>query len=326
MRCIFIVPYFGKLPQHFDLVLKSCEYNSDMFDWIFFTDDQSNYDYPNNVKVVNISFDDMKNIIQEKFDFDIILNKPYKLCDYKPAYGYIFENYISNYEYWGHCDIDLIFGKLSHFLTDDILKYDKILRAGHMTLYKNNFKNNRRFMKNIDGVERYKEVFTDETSCIFDEDNSSNDININTIWERYDYSKFNMDESIANIWYKGNVFKLIFVNEKYEFKIEKKYRSIFVWENGNLNRYFREENKLNKKEYMYIHFMARKIMMSEDVIGVNVYKIIPNRFEKLNTNLLNLEDFYSERWRYFNLQYFKVRSRNLKTKIIKYFDFKYNDR
>lgn len=48
-KVCFVVPYFGKFPSYFDLFLKSCKYNED-FNWIIFTDDKEDYDYPNNVK------------------------------------------------------------------------------------------------------------------------------------------------------------------------------------------------------------------------------------------------------------------------------------
>ena len=42
------------------------------------------------------------------------------------------------YDFWGYCDIDLIFGNIRKFITDDILdKYDKILSRGHFTLFRN---------------------------------------------------------------------------------------------------------------------------------------------------------------------------------------------
>lgn len=89
-KCCFIIPYFGKLPNYFQLFLKSCEYNPD-FNWILFTDDYYKFNYPQNVKVVYTSFEKLRKRVAEKFDFPISLEKPYKLCDYKPAYGYLFE-------------------------------------------------------------------------------------------------------------------------------------------------------------------------------------------------------------------------------------------
>ena len=60
------------------------------------------------------------------FDFAITLHTPYKLCDYKPAYGEIFAPELSGYDFWGYGDMDLVFGDLRAYFTEDKLrKYDK---------------------------------------------------------------------------------------------------------------------------------------------------------------------------------------------------------
>lgn len=65
-----------------------------------------------------MTFDELKEKIQSKFGFGIKITEPHKLCDYKPAYGYIFEDYLKEADYWGHCDIDTILGNLDKFLGD----------------------------------------------------------------------------------------------------------------------------------------------------------------------------------------------------------------
>ena len=123
-----VVLYFGKLPNYFNLWLTSCKYNKTI-NFLLFIDDETKYDYPNNVKVIYTTFENIKNQIQSKFDFNISLKKPYKLCDYKPAYGYIFNEYLEKYDFWGHCDLDVIFGNLRKFLSEEILmQNDKIYR------------------------------------------------------------------------------------------------------------------------------------------------------------------------------------------------------
>ena len=44
------------------------------------------------------------------------VNSPYKLCDYKPVYGLIFDEDLQDYDFWGHCDVDLIFGDIRKFI------------------------------------------------------------------------------------------------------------------------------------------------------------------------------------------------------------------
>lgn len=120
--------------NYFNLFLKSCAHNKE-FNWLIFTDDKTEYNYPENVKVQYCKFVDVDKLIYDKLGFHIY--KPYKLCDYRPAYGYIFSSYIKEYQMWGYCDNDLIFGNLSKWITNDIInQYDKIGILGHLTLIK----------------------------------------------------------------------------------------------------------------------------------------------------------------------------------------------
>lgn len=135
---LLIIPFFGKFNNYFHLFLKSCEYNPSI-NWLIITDDDTPYNYPSNVKVRYMSFAELRQKIQSNFDFPISLPHPYKLCDYKPAYGYIFAEELKGFDFWGHCDNDLIFGDIRAFLTPDIfLKYDKILCKGHLSIFRNN--------------------------------------------------------------------------------------------------------------------------------------------------------------------------------------------
>jgi hypothetical protein len=86
LRVAYIVPYFGKFPKYFPIWLKSCEMNPTI-DWLIFTDDKTSYQYPNSVKVQYISFDKLKSRIQKLFDFEIGLETPYRLCDFRVAFG-----------------------------------------------------------------------------------------------------------------------------------------------------------------------------------------------------------------------------------------------
>ena len=108
-RICLVIPYFGKLPNYFQLFLKSCSCNSD-FNWIVFTDDVTEFQYPPNVRRVIISFEELRKIVKSKFDFETCLDRPYKLCDFKPAYGLIFEEYLLFLNHF------LIFSLLSFFV------------------------------------------------------------------------------------------------------------------------------------------------------------------------------------------------------------------
>lgn len=233
-KAVFIIPYFGKFNNYFQLFLNSCACNVE-FDWIIFTDDETKYYYPDNVRVIYCSFDDIQKKFREKFDFEISLDRPYKLCDYKPTYGYIFYDIIKEYKFWGHCDTDLIWGNINDFIcNEDYEKYDKIGIMGHCTLYKNTYENNTSFLKNLEGKNRAKEVFQTTWNNSFDEEFNQS---INNIFEELD-KKIDYNEYEANIYTKSSDFKITKLDLKSKkYVVERKSNSFFIWDNGNLYRY-----------------------------------------------------------------------------------------
>ena len=166
----YVVPYFGTLPKtSFRLWLKSCKANPTV-NWIIFTDDKTEYDYPDNVKVYYTTLDEIRERFQSFYDFPIVLDRGWKLCDYKIAYGEIFEKELKGYDFWGNCDIDLMWGNIRKFYTDEILeKYDKIGYQAHSTLYKNTPEVNKRYRTVIDGLDNYKMAFSESEGHAFDE-------------------------------------------------------------------------------------------------------------------------------------------------------------
>lgn len=146
-RIALILPYFGKFPNYFRFFLESIRRNPTI-DLLLFTDNEFNSDYPGNVHIYDMSFEQFKAKLQARFDFPLThLQSPYCLCDFKPAYGYCLQEYLDGYDFWGHCDCDLIFGDIRSILTDNILsRYDRILTRGHLTLYRNDFSTNMAFM------------------------------------------------------------------------------------------------------------------------------------------------------------------------------------
>ena len=168
---ILCIPYFGKLPNYFQQFLNTCAYNTSI-DFILFTDDVTKYDYPKNYKVVYTGFYELRERIQSLYDFTIALEQPNKICDFRPAFGEIFAEEFMGYDYWGHCDMDLLFGDIRKYVTDDLLeKYDKIGHHGHLTLFKNTPEINLlyRAFDEETNTYPYKEIFQREEGMTFDE-------------------------------------------------------------------------------------------------------------------------------------------------------------
>jgi len=165
----FIIAYFGKFNNYFNLWLESCRCNPTV-DWYIITDNDSEYDYPDNVHRIICSMDELRERVQSKFDFPISLKYPYKLCDLKPAYGYIFDDIIKDYDYWGWCDVDVIYGDIRKFFPDETIEgYDMLSEYGHFCLLRNSEKMNRLFMTALEDIPDYRQCFGDDMNYIFDE-------------------------------------------------------------------------------------------------------------------------------------------------------------
>ena len=93
-KICLIVPYFGQLPKYSDLFFLTLKHNPNI-NVLLITDNVVELDLPN-LKIVQISFEQLREHIQSFFEFKIILDKPYKLCDFKPAYGLIFQKWLKN--------------------------------------------------------------------------------------------------------------------------------------------------------------------------------------------------------------------------------------
>ena len=211
---------------------------------------------PNNVRIINTTFDELKKRIQSKFDFDITLNSPYKLCDYKPAYGYIFDEYLKKYEFWGYCDLDMIFGDIKKYLTDEVLKtYDKIYQFGHLTLYKNTETNNTVFMS--EGEPYYKDEFQTDVITVFDE--------VDGVQKKFVQKglKVYTERDYADITPRHHRFLLskAYVN----IPNDNHKHQIFTYENGKIFRYYLDEKQVKKDEFIYIHMQKRDLPATEEL-------------------------------------------------------------
>lgn len=283
-KILFICPYFGTLPPaQMPLWLKSCAYNSSV-NWLIITDDRTKYSYPPNVCVEYMSFADLKGYVQRRFDFPISLEMPYKLCDYKPMYGYLFPKHIEGYDFWGHCDIsDCIFGNIRKFITDDILaEYNKIGFLGHMTIYRNRDDVNRRFMlKTSSGVSLEQIIGVAENKA-FDE---LSRYSINKIYKEYGFPMIRIDAMYADISPLRFAFQLSKYDNVYRQYYENLISRIFEWNSGCLyDCVLRSGHTLEKIELGYVHFQKRKMVnsISEDT---DHFYIVPHGFVQASENL-----------------------------------------
>lgn len=295
-KCAFVLPYYGRFPQYFQLFLNSCEANPD-FDWLVFTDDHTVYHYPDNVHVHYETFADMQRRVREAFDFHPELGTPYKLCDLKPMYGYLFAEWLEDYQYWGYCDCDVILGKLSHFITDELLSgYDKLFELGHCSILRNTAENNERFMLSLRGEDLYRKVLVSNQIFTFDESYLGS--NVNEIFREHGATVFGTDYS-ANTRAAGSVFQITrYQPDLRTYCTENPVHAIYIWDHGTLRRYMKRLGTFVESELMYMHFQRRtmEVRITENDWGR--FKILPGSFEPLEVKTVDADSFDSIVWKH----------------------------
>ncbi len=273
--CIIGV-YFGKLPNYFSAWLKSCEYNRNV-DFYLITDNDLQ-STPSNVHVISMKLSEMKALAEKKLEMQIVLDTGFKCCDYKPVYGIIFEDYIKKYDYWGHCDFDMIFGNLTYFFDKYHLEqYDKFLPLGHLAFYRNTEECKKRYREIPQNGNSYQYSFSVPNTTQFDELGGINAIYVE---KGYPFFKKRIFADISYGW------KRIKLAEKYKDSDDVNYPyQLFYWEKGNAGRAYIQDGKLYYEPYMYIHIKKRKIKdVSFDIEVADAFYITSDELIIRDTN------------------------------------------
>jgi hypothetical protein len=280
-KVYFVVPYFGRLPNYFQLWLDSCGYNTN-FNWLFLTDCcLENYTIPNNVRVIYTDIDSLKMVYQSNFDFEILLNTPYKLCDYRPLNWKILDYYKIEYDFWGYCDIDLIFGNLSSFLSGNRLeKYDRIYSEGHLSIMRNSLEVKNTYK--LPGGFYYKDVFKNGENLGFDEHHG-----VNKKWKNNNLKYYFNKKEIIDIdpQIKKFSFTYLSLNKKNQF---------FIFENKSIYRAVIVKDKVViKDEFAYMHFQKRKMKLNSISSLVGKVIISDKGFSKYPLKISELKNIIS---------------------------------
>ena len=310
-KCTLILAYFGKFHNYFDAFLNTCSYNKNI-DFLIFTDNDLVSDY-SNIKIIKMQFDQFAMLFKKKIDSNINLNTPYKLCDFKPTYGFVLSEYLVGSDYWGVCDCDIIFGDLYKFLEPLFeSQYDKIFTLGHLMIFKNTTENNSIFKDCLNGKCLYKDYLFREEICWFDE-TYHDDNNINTLFKQKNKKIYDVDMSLNP---RGDYFNFYFNKyypemKKYQFT---KRKNLVCWEKGLLFNYYIENNKLQKQEVLYLHLQNRKIINKFD--NSDSFVIIPNRILPLKEKIKTKKEFKKHYFKItFIIDYLRVILFRIKRKL-----------
>ena len=119
-RIGLVTVFVGDLPDYVGPFLLSCGVNP-LFDVHVVSDREPPLAPPPNVHWHRETLGRFNERAREALDLPVNVEKPYKLCDFKPTFGALYDDFLSDYEFWGYCDVDMVWGNVSHFVDDTVL-------------------------------------------------------------------------------------------------------------------------------------------------------------------------------------------------------------
>lgn len=150
--------------------LASCR-TSPTIDWMLFSDCGPREDCPPNVRIIACSYDDYCTRVSDRLDICFHPASPYKLCDLKPALGYVHEDELAGYDFWAFGDLDLVYGDLRGYFSAERLHAKELLSthvrriSGHCCLVRNTHEMRELFMQ----IPDWKSLLSDERHVAMDE-------------------------------------------------------------------------------------------------------------------------------------------------------------
>lgn len=290
-KFVIICPYFGDFPSNIEITFNSMN-NNGFIDWMIFTDNVGLKVKYKNVKIISYTFEKFKKLVKNRIGTDV--KSIYKICDYKPTFGYLFEEYIENYSYWGFCDLDVVFGDLKKFFSEEKLKkFDKIYDLGHLTIIKNCKETREAFKEFNINSKDYKTFLNSKYIFILDETYDNNHQGINGILKSMGYRIYEERNEYADISIKFNNF--------YPYHIDNFKYYYLIYENECL--YLKKYKQDNfAKELAYVHLQQKKNI---PVLckNYNHFMILPKGF--FNIQCIEKSMFYKSNYRV--LKYMKYR-------------------
>lgn len=247
-----IIPWFGNWPEWFELFLESCRHNPDI-QWLFFTDAAPPANSPDNVCFRVMSFEKYKALVSERLEINFNPTNPYKLCDIKPALGYIHYDEIRDYDFYAFGDVDVIYGQIRNFITDAKLKRFDVISthekriSGHFCILRNVPYIRKSFMK----VKGWKQHLENPQHLSFDESHFTKVF----LPHRKHPKWLRKIWSISSKYQRCALFKEQFSTILSPIKWRDgtlTHPKTWLWKRGQLT------NTKDQAEYMYLHFMNFK--------------------------------------------------------------------
>src|SRR5690242_17250860 len=108
---VLLIAYFGQWPPWINFFIESCRANRDI-DWVIFTDAGKPENTADNVRIIDIPFDDYQKLVSRSLRINFNPADSYKICDVRPAFGILHYDIVRGYDWFGFGDVDVIYGRI----------------------------------------------------------------------------------------------------------------------------------------------------------------------------------------------------------------------
>ena len=165
-----ITCYMGPLPDYFGYYVATCRQNSSIR-FVVINDTLAESRVEGNIEYWRMNLAELNAWASSALGTEVKLQSAWKINELKPLFGRLFRDKLSGFDFWGWCDLDIIWGDLRHFLNDRFLEeYDVVTSkamwtAGHFTLLRNQPLCNDLFARNP----RIIELLNEKTYYAFEE-------------------------------------------------------------------------------------------------------------------------------------------------------------
>jgi len=228
---VLLMPWFGPWPAWMELFLSSCRFNPTV-KWVLLSDQPCPSHLPDNVALVPLSMGEFSGLVATRLDlpgFNLV--QAYKVCDLRFAFGRIFAEHIQGYDLFGFGDLDVVYGNLRAFLTDEVLSHNvvschKHRLSGHFCLFANTEVNHDLYLE----VEDWRGKFMDPRHLAVDD--RTKFTRPNSLY----FESFNTPHCRQIVWTNGL----------------RRYPREWYWKQGRLT------NNMDAREFLYFHFMVWK--------------------------------------------------------------------
>lgn len=141
IRKLILCPWFGPLPDWFDeWEANAARLKADGYDFL-----------------IRTNLPAFKQRVRDVLDIDCpIVAGEGKIHDFRCAFGLLFARELEGYDFWGHTDFDMVYGRVGTFLPDHVLEPLDLFSnhatyvSGPFSLYRNTYAMNRLFMEHED--------------------------------------------------------------------------------------------------------------------------------------------------------------------------------